>query len=141
MKDLGWGLSMTLYGMGTVFLLLIVLMLILLAIGFLDSRSMKKKQNRQEQSAAVEAQTGAAVADEAAEAEAIEPADLGIEILHDGLTRDQVAAITVAVMIHARVRRAQAAPAMRTYEPGSHLYASRWVTSGRGQQNTSWRRN
>ena len=139
MKDLGWGLSMTLYGMGTVFLLLIVLMLILLAIGFLDSRSMKKKQNRQEQSAAVEAQPGAAVADEAAEA--IEPADLGIEILHDGLTRDQVAAITVAVMIHARVRRAQAAPAMRTYEPGSHLYASRWVTSGRGQQNTSWRRN
>jgi biotin carboxyl carrier protein len=51
-----------------------------------------------------------------------------------------VAVILVAVLRHKEVRRAQAAPAMRSYWPGSLLYASRWVASGRMRQNHSWER-
>jgi len=53
---------------------------------------------------------------------------------------DLVAAITVAVLTHHAVRRREAAPAMRSYWPGSLLYASRWVASGRARQNRSWQR-
>jgi len=52
---------------------------------------------------------------------------------------DLVAAITVAVLTHKAVRRHQAAPALRSYWPGSLLYASRWVATGRARQNRSWR--
>jgi hypothetical protein len=52
---------------------------------------------------------------------------------------DLVAAITVAVLTHKVVRRRQAAPAMRSYWPGSLLYASRWVATGRARQNRTWR--
>jgi hypothetical protein len=51
-----------------------------------------------------------------------------------------VAAITVAVLDHAEARRLQAAPAMRSYWPGSLLFASRWVSAGRTRQAQSWRR-
>jgi hypothetical protein len=51
-----------------------------------------------------------------------------------------VAAITIAVLTHKSVRRREAAPAMRSYWPGSLLYASRWVASGRARQNRSWHR-
>ena len=51
-----------------------------------------------------------------------------------------LAAITVAVLDHAEARRLQAAPAMRSYWPGSLLFASRWVASGRMRQGQSWRR-
>jgi len=58
----------------------------------------------------------------------------------DGMDADLVAAILIAVLRHKEVRRAQAAPAMRSYWPGSLLYASRWVASGRARQNTTWER-
>jgi hypothetical protein len=57
-----------------------------------------------------------------------------------GMDADLVAAIFVAVLRHKEVRRAQAAPAMRSYWPGSLLYASRWVASGRARQNGIWER-
>ena len=53
---------------------------------------------------------------------------------------DLVAAIAVAVARHAEHRRRQAAPAMRSYWPGSLLFASRWVSAGRTRQAQSWRR-
>ena len=53
---------------------------------------------------------------------------------------DLVAAIAVAALTHRAVRRREAAPVMRTYWPGSLLYASRWVTSGRARQNRTWQR-
>jgi Na+-transporting methylmalonyl-CoA/oxaloacetate decarboxylase gamma subunit len=56
-----------------------------------------------------------------------------------GMDADLVAAITVAVLTHKAVRRHQAAPALRSYWPGSLLYASRWVATGRARQNRSWR--
>jgi hypothetical protein len=51
---------------------------------------------------------------------------------------DLVAAIVVATLAHKSARRQEAAPAMRIYWPGSQLYASRWLASGRMRQNSSW---
>jgi hypothetical protein len=53
---------------------------------------------------------------------------------------DLVAAISVAIARHAEHLRRQAAPAMRSYWPGSLLFASRWVSAGRTRQAQSWRR-
>ena len=58
----------------------------------------------------------------------------------DGMAADLVAAIMVAVLTHRAVRRREAAPVMRSYWPGSLLYASRWVATGRARQNHSWHR-
>jgi hypothetical protein len=51
-----------------------------------------------------------------------------------------VAAIGVVILRHIETRRRQAAPAMRSYWPGSLLFASRWVASGRTRQSRSWTR-
>ena len=51
-----------------------------------------------------------------------------------------LAAITIAIVRHEEARRLQAAPAMRSYWPGSLLFASRWVAAGRTRQGQSWRR-
>ncbi len=57
-----------------------------------------------------------------------------------GLDGETVAAILVATLTHRAQRRREAAPAMRSYWPGSLLYASRWVGAGRARQNFGWRR-
>ena len=119
MENLDFGLWMTAMGMGTVFLLLIALMLVLQLMGRLDRQP----------AAATPEPDAADVADEP---------ELAFD--PDGLTEDQIAAITIAVVTHARVRRAQAAPVMRAHEPGSHLFASRWVGIGRGFQHQPWSR-
>ena len=51
-----------------------------------------------------------------------------------------VVAVSVAVAVHADVRRKQGAPANRVYAPGSRLWASRWVAMGRSSQMTNQRR-
>lgn len=138
-EDLEWGLLMTVGGMGTVFLLLAVLMGVLMLIGWFDKRTVAGAAAKAQLAAAAAAPAIApAVVEDTSEPETIAP---GMQILHDGLTADQIAAVALAVTVHRKVRRAQAAPAMRSHQPGSHLYASRWVSVGRGQQNTSWRKN
>ena len=112
MENLGWGLQMTVVGMGLVFALLAALWGLLNLVLRFDKPP-----------------APAAHAVETAPAEA--PAE--------GMDADLVAAITVAVLTHKAVRRHQAAPAMRSYWPGSLLYASRWVATGRARQNRSWR--
>ncbi len=52
------------------------------------------------------------------------------------LSPELLAAVMVAVRMHRRVRRKQAAPAMRTHQPGT--LPSRWVGVGRASQNQSW---
>jgi sodium pump decarboxylase gamma subunit len=120
MDNLGFGLQVTLLGLGIVFGLLIVLWLLLtLALRF-ESRS--------------------------AGATAVLPAEIvtiratGGADVPESLDPQLVAAITVAIVRHADARRRQAAPAMRSYWPGSLLFASRWVASGRMRQGQSWRR-
>ena len=56
------------------------------------------------------------------------------------LDPDVLAAVTVAVMLHAVSRRRQAAPEMRSTPPGSQIYASRWLAAGRTRQTRAWQR-
>jgi sodium pump decarboxylase gamma subunit len=108
MENLATGLRLTVYGMGIVFLLLGVLALIIGGLVRLDRpRAAETKGARARPAAAT--------------------ATLDPEI---------VAAITAAVAMHVRVRRKQAAPAMRSHQPGT--LPSRWVASGRTRQNRSW---
>lgn len=53
-----------------------------------------------------------------------------------GLDAESLSAISLAVIMHQRVRRKEAAPAMRQYQPGTR--PSRWVNVGRTLQNTRW---
>lgn len=121
MADIEFGLWLTLVGMGTVVGLLLLLWLVLVGIGRLDRRP-------------------PVPALPPGEAEETVATDGPPEVPPLELTDEQLAAISVAVITHARVRRLQAAPAMRTHEPGSHLFASRWVAVGRAHQSQPWRR-
>lgn len=124
MSNVTWGLSMMVVGMGVVFLLLLLLMVVLIVIGRLD---------RPEAAAAIESP----------EPQRQLPADAGrptVTVAADGLDDDTVAAIAIAVMTHADNRRKIAASEVRSVEPGSQLFASRWVSAGRGRQNDTFRR-
>lgn len=123
MENLAFGLSMTLYGMATVFGLLLLLMLALKLIGWADRRGTARRDSRR---------PAGEFTDQLHEPVAPTPPD--------DLSPELLAAITIAVITHARVRRGQAAPAMRRFEPGSQLFASRWVAVGRSYQNQPWRR-
>ena len=112
MENLFVGLRLTVYGMGIVFLLLGVLALVIVVLVRYDGPGPRE---RKERAAAAEAA--------AAEAAALPDATL-------------LAAIMIAVRAHIRVRRKQAAPAMRSHQPGT--LPSRWVASGRTRQNRSW---
>jgi Na+-transporting methylmalonyl-CoA/oxaloacetate decarboxylase gamma subunit len=111
-ENLVAGLRLTLYGMGIVFALLAALAALLALLLRFD------------RPAAASRAPAAPAGPPPAEALADEPAP---EVL---------AAILIAVRAHIRVRRKQAAPAMRSHQPGS--LPSRWVASGRTRQNRSW---
>lgn len=125
--DWAWGGMMTAVGMSVVFGLLAVLWLLLNLIGRLDAAFARR-------AAAAAAPAPPPVVPDAAPRVTIAAADA------DGLDDETIAAIAVAVIKHADVRRKQAAPEMRTDAPGSHLWASRWLAAGRALQNVPWRR-
>jgi sodium pump decarboxylase gamma subunit len=111
MENLLVGLRLTVYGMAIVFLLLGVLALIIGGLVRLDRpKAREPKAGKARSAASPAAATGP------------DPALL--------------AAIMIAVRAHIRVRRKQAAPAMRSHQPGT--LPSRWVASGRTRQNRSW---
>lgn len=132
MENLGWGLQMMALGMGLVFGLLALLWALLTLVLRFD----REPQVAGTVAPAGEAATAAEGAPDLAAPE--QPAPRVATV--DGMDADLVAAILIAVLRHKEVRRAQAAPAMRSYWPGSLLYASRWVASGRARQNTTWER-
>lgn len=126
MDKLLWGLQMTVLGMGLVFALLGLLWGLLTLVLRLDRAP----------AAAVPSVLALA---ESALAGADAPAPGGSATVQ-GLDAELVAAILVATLTHRAVRRREAAPEMRSYWPGSLLYASRWVGAGRARQNRSWSR-
>jgi sodium pump decarboxylase gamma subunit len=132
MENLGWGLQITVLGMGIVFGLLALLWGVLTLVMRFD------------RPAAAPSAANSDTAATTAPGEAGEGAPAGTPqlIAHrvDGMDADLVAAIVVATLAHSAKRRQEAAPAMRSYLPGSLLYASRWLASGRMRQNTSWLR-
>jgi glutaconyl-CoA/methylmalonyl-CoA decarboxylase subunit delta len=119
MENLGWGLQMTALGMGLVFALLALLWGLLSLVLRFDP-------------AAVDAEGAADGGPDAGAGATARAAD--------DLDADLVAAILVATLTHKAVRRQEAAPVMRSYWPGSLLFASRWVATGRARQNRSWQR-
>jgi len=121
-SNLGWGLQMTVLGMGLVFSVLVLLWGLLRFVLYLEDR-------------------GAAAADAAASpaAEVASETD-AVTASGDGMDPELVAAITAAVVAHRAVRRREAAPSMRTFWPGSLIHASRWVGSGRVRQTRSFQR-
>jgi len=129
MENLEWGLKMTVLGMGLVFALLGLLWALLTAVLMLDK---EPEAEISPQAATAEAERIAAVADDAVGAQVPEPATV------NGMPADLVAAILVATMKHKLTLRRQAAPFMRSYWPGSQLFASRWVATGRARQTTNW---
>jgi sodium pump decarboxylase gamma subunit len=106
MDNLLAGLRLTVYGMGIVFLLLSVLALTIAGLVRLDRPK------------------------------AASPKAAKVRKAADGPDPALLAAIMIAVRAHIRVRRKQAAPAMRSHQPGT--LPSRWVASGRTRQNRSW---
>ena len=123
MDNLTWGLQITGLGMGLVFGLLALLWGLLTIVLRLD------------QPAAPAMAAAPASAPETAAAVA-RPVPASVQ----GLDAELIAAIVVATHLHRAVRRQEAAPVMRSYWPGSQLYASRWLGAGRARQNHIWQR-
>jgi sodium pump decarboxylase gamma subunit len=117
MDNLGFGAQVTVLGLGIVFGLLIVLWLLLTLAVRLDARHAPAELEPEPAHVAIRPVDGAAEVDSTL-----------------------IAAIAVAIMRHADQRRRQAAPVMRSYWPGSLLFASRWVAAGRMRQGQTWRR-
>ncbi len=107
------GLNLTVLGMGLVFLLLALLWGLLVLMLRLDH----------------EPPRGTGAGADAGGGRRAGPVRLAPELL---------TAISIAVLTHRAVLRKQAAPAMRSFWPGSILFASRWVAAGRHQQTQSW---
>jgi sodium pump decarboxylase gamma subunit len=124
MDNLIWGLQMTALGMGLVFALLALLWGLLTIVLRLDQ-------------VPVEAAAAAARPDQIVASVAL---DAAAPATVQGMDAELVAAIVVATLAHRAVRRQEAAPVMRSYLPGSLLYASRWLGAGRARQNHSWQR-
>jgi glutaconyl-CoA/methylmalonyl-CoA decarboxylase subunit delta len=110
-QQLLWGLQISALGMGLVFGLLALLWGLLVLVLRFDRE--------------------AAPAQPAPPREAAAAPAIDAELL---------AAITVATLAHRALQRREAAPVMRSYWPGSLLYASRWLAAGRARQNHSWQR-
>jgi Na+-transporting methylmalonyl-CoA/oxaloacetate decarboxylase gamma subunit len=153
MDDLAFGLQVTILGMGIVFGLLALLWLLLTLVLRLESRADARAQagadSRAEaqQRATLEGSPGvpaeeAGVVPEAGSAPAspVLPGSVRLVGAPADMEPALVAAIGVVILRHTETRRRQAAPAMRSYWPGSLLFASRWVASGRTRQARSWTR-
>lgn len=116
------GLELTLYGMGLVFLLLAVLWGLIAFVVRLDQAAPGTGDGTDGQGVAAGEAPPAAASVSGPGASTLPP-----EVL---------AAVVIACRAHRMSRRKQAAPEMRTHEPGS--LPSRWVGSGRTRQNRSW---
>ena len=129
MENIGWGLQMTVLGMGLVFALLALLWLLLTLILKLDKDPIVEVSA---QESMIEAERVAALADQAVGAQTPERATV------NGMPADLVAAILVATHKHRKTMRREAAPLVRSVWPGSHIFASRWLATGRARQNNNW---
>ena len=144
MDNLAFGLEITVLGMGIVFSVLILLWLLLTFALRLETRGSRHGEatppgpGAQRETAAV---AGPAQGMGGGHADGAQAGGIVRLVGAPGnLDPALVAAITVVVLRHTEALRLQAAPAMRSYWPGSLLFASRWVAAGRTRQGQSWRR-
>jgi sodium pump decarboxylase gamma subunit len=131
MDDLLFGLRTAVLGMAIVFSVLAIVWALLTVLMKLDARTAAR---------AAATPVGTTVSPAAGSVPAPGSVSAVRLVGADDVDPKLVAAITVAILRHEEARRLQAAPAMRTYWPGSLLFASRWVAAGRTRQGQSWRR-
>lgn len=136
MDSLLWGLMMMVVGMGVVFALLLALMLVLIGIGRLDRQEGEQLTAKP----AVDPEERMVTIHPDSDVPEVTPPAKAVRIIADGLDEHQVAAITVAVMTHAETRRRMSGRETRAHAPGSQLFASRWLSVGRGNQNNPFSR-
>jgi Na+-transporting methylmalonyl-CoA/oxaloacetate decarboxylase gamma subunit len=117
------GAQLTLYGMGLVFLLLAVLWGLIALLIRLDRPAAGSAEP------SIEADI-AALSGAGANADVVMSSDAA------ALDPEVLAAVVIACRAHRMSRRRQAAPEMRTHQPGT--LPSRWVGTGRTRQNRSW---
>jgi glutaconyl-CoA/methylmalonyl-CoA decarboxylase subunit delta len=129
MDDLAFWAWTTVMGMGIVFLILALVWLLLTVLMRVDHRRAR-------------ARVPAGLPTVAVPGEPAAPTSPIVRLLGGPPDLDPrlLAAITIAIVRHEEARRLQAAPAMRSYWPGSLLFASRWVAAGRTRQGQTWRR-
>jgi Na+-transporting methylmalonyl-CoA/oxaloacetate decarboxylase gamma subunit len=124
------GATLTIYGMGLVFLLLALLWGGIALMVRLDKEPADDAPAGGDAAEAGAEQTAEAEVAAAPEAAAVVEGDA------TGLSAEVLAAIVIACRAHRMARRKQAAPEMRTHQPGSQ--PSGWVGTGRTRQNRSW---
>jgi glutaconyl-CoA/methylmalonyl-CoA decarboxylase subunit delta len=125
LSELQVGLQITLIGMGLVFALLAFLAVLIALLLRLDN------PRRRRGGEAVASNESASSPQLTGSSAPRLPGSRDAE-----LTPEMLAAVMVAVRMHRRIRRQQAAPAMRSHQP-STLH-SRWIGAGRTSQNQSW---
>jgi sodium pump decarboxylase gamma subunit len=119
MSDLAFGLTLTAAGMGLVFGLLALLWGALALLGRLDAWLPQEEE---------------------AAAPTPAPARGAVRVADAQVDDDALAAIALAVGTHAALLRMQAAPEQRATQPGSQIYASRWLAAGRTRQTRVYNR-
>jgi sodium pump decarboxylase gamma subunit len=124
MNDLAFGLRLTGLGMGIIFGLLALLWGVLFLIGRLDAALVAREEAAAREEEEREGEGGPASAVKVAGGEHLPP-----EVL---------AAIAIAVATHAALVRREAAPTQRAAQPGSLLFASRWLAAGRTRQTRAY---
>ncbi len=125
MSDLAFGLRLTALGMGIIFGLLALLWAGLNGLGRLDAWLVARARAREEE-APEEDEDEAGGARPAAAPGEEEPSP------------ELLAAVAIAVATHAALVRREAAPTQRAFQPGSQLFASRWLAAGRTRQTRSY---
>lgn len=123
MQNLGFGLNLTAIGMGIIFGLLALLWGVLSVIGRVDASFVAREE------------AGEGEEREEGEGES-QPA---VEITGgEDLPPEVIGAIAIAVATHAALVRREAAPSQRASQPGSLLFASRWLAAGRTRQTRAY---
>ena len=134
MANLGWGLQITVLGMGLVLGVLALLWGLLVLVLRFDRPVAAGAPGQAGQTG--EAARGAPPRGAVPGA----PAPTGQPVPTEGPEPAVLAAIGLAIALHRAQARADAAPAARAHWPGSLLHASRWVAAGRARQHRSWRK-
>ena len=138
MEHLGWGLQMTVLGMGLVFALLALLWVLLTLVLKLDKEEeegvSESSLDASDEAVALPARVGEMATDLVA---AIMVATMKHKA-HCSLPADLAAAITVAAVKHKKALQSEAATAVRAFWPGTQ--PSRWTTAGRerARQTNNW---
>lgn len=115
MHDLAFGLRLGALGMGIIFGLLALLWGGLVLIGRLDAALVAREER------------GGG-----------EPGPAAREAGEEHLPPEALAAVAIAVATHAALVRREAAPSQRAHQPGSQLFASRWLAAGRTRQTRAY---